>query len=49
MGAKRPKCDIDYSLLSSAEVKNDWNYTCISTCGFVQWRGITYRNLPLGS
>jgi len=26
-GLKRPGCDIDHTLPSSAEVKNGWNYT----------------------
>jgi hypothetical protein len=34
-GKKRPECETNYSLLSSVEVKNGWNFTSIPPHVFV--------------
>jgi hypothetical protein len=37
VGVKRPDLEADHQLLSSAEVKNMWNYTSTSSYMLVVW------------
>jgi len=32
---KQPGCDVDHSLLSTDEVRNEWSYTSIHLCPFI--------------
>jgi hypothetical protein len=36
-GIKRPRCEVDHSAPSCAEVKNEWSYTSIPQYVFMEW------------
>jgi hypothetical protein len=42
--AKRPGREADHAPPSSAEVKNEWNYTSIPQYVFMPWYLVEYRN-----
>jgi hypothetical protein len=44
LGLRRPRCQADHSLQSSAEVKNMWCYTPIPPYVFMSWWLIKHRD-----
>jgi len=42
-GVKRPRNEVDHSLLASALVKNNWNYRSTPPCAYMACTG---KNLP---
>jgi hypothetical protein len=44
LGVKRPGCEADHSLPSSAEVKNAWSYTSTPQYVFMAWCLVKHRD-----